>query len=213
MMRYSIKAVLFDWDNTLVASTDALYSAVNHTLAHLNKPIISREQVYQSTHQSPQDTFTELFGTYATEAMGIFYKFLREMPMRERFTPLLGAQTLLEKLKQIGIPMGVVSNKQSASLRAEIDHMIWQDYFHTIIGSGDAVADKPSPAPLNLALERMGLKPSTDIWFIGDSPVDWACAQQSGCRPFSIHIPSADPAILHINDLQHLGELVDNNRA
>jgi phosphoglycolate phosphatase-like HAD superfamily hydrolase len=105
--------------------------------------------------------------------------------------------------------MGVVSNKKSAILNDEINFIGWQSYFDTIIGSGDAPADKPSPEPLNLALKRMALVPSLTIWFIGDSPVDWACAQQSGCRPFSIHNPSTDPSIFHVTHFHHLEEIID----
>ncbi|MEI8295276.1 MAG: HAD-IA family hydrolase, partial [Alphaproteobacteria bacterium] len=203
------QAILFDWDNTLVASMNMICNAVNNTLEKLNKHLLSYEQVYQSTHQSPRDTFIEVFGADAPEAMVIFYEFIHATPMEKRFDPLPGAQVALEKIKQAGIPMGVVSNKQAATLRAEIDFIVWQDYFHTVIGSGDAEADKPSPAPLNLALERMSLKASPNIWFIGDSPVDWAAAQQSGCRPFSIHVASVDPAIFHFNDLHHMAEIID----
>lgn len=202
-------AIIFDWDNTLVSTMEVICNALNHTLKTFNKPLISFDQAYQNTHQSPQDSFLELFGTDASEAMVIFYKFIQELPMEERFSPLPGAENLLEKIKRASIPMGVVSNKKPDVLRAEINFIGWQNYFRTVVGAGEAIADKPSPAPLNLALKRMGLDPAPTIWFIGDSPIDWACARQSGCKPLSIHISSSDPTVFHVTNFPHLEEIID----
>jgi len=203
------RAIIFDWDNTLVSSMQVICNALNHALKVFNKSPISFDQAYQNTHQSPQDSFVELFGTDASKAMDVFYEFMEALPMEERFSPWPGAEALLEKIKQVGIPMGVVSNKKPAILRAEISSVGWRSYFHTVVGAGEAIADKPSPAPLNLALERMGLAPAPTIWFIGDSPVDWACAQQSGCKPLSIHVTPSDRSVFHVTNFPHLEEIID----
>ena len=53
-------------------------------------------------------------------------------------------------------PQGVVSNKAGRFLRAEVAHLGWAAHFGAVIGAGDAAADKPDPAPILLALDRLG---------------------------------------------------------
>ena len=53
-------------------------------------------------------------------------------------------------------PQGVVSNKAGRYLRAEVTHLGWAPHFGAVVGAGDASADKPDPAPILLALDRLG---------------------------------------------------------
>jgi phosphoglycolate phosphatase len=78
--------------------------------------------------------------------------------------------------------MGVVSNKQGPLLRAEALHLGWDRHFGPLIGAGDAVADKPSPAPILMALQSLGLSPAPDIWYVGDTALDMQAARAAGLR-------------------------------
>ena len=80
------------------------------------------------------------------------------------------------------LPMGVVSNKQGPLLRAEALHLGWDRHFGPLIGAGDAAADKPSPAPILMALDALGLSPAPDIWYIGDTALDMQAARAAGLR-------------------------------
>ena len=61
--------------------------------------------------------------------------------------------------------------------------MGWLEYFEIFIGAGDAHEDKPSDAPLKLAIEESGIKAEKqDIWFIGDTENDMLCAKTFGCH-------------------------------
>jgi phosphoglycolate phosphatase len=96
------------------------------------------------------------------------------------------AQALLEALSKMGIPTGVVSNKNSRFLRREVTHLGWDNFFGALVGAGDALRDKPAPDPLLLALEMLEVPVSSNVWMVGDAPVDWDCADAAGCQAIAI---------------------------
>jgi phosphoglycolate phosphatase len=58
--------------------------------------------------------------------------------------------------------------------------MGWDRFFGPVIGAGDATADKPDPAPLLLALQRLGRQPDLSVWYMGDTALDMQAAKAAG---------------------------------
>jgi phosphoglycolate phosphatase len=77
-------------------------------------------------------------------------------------------------------PQAVVSNKTGRFLRAEVAHLGWAAHFGAVIGAGDAQADKPDPAPLHLALDRLGRSAGRSVWYLGDTALDMQSARAAG---------------------------------
>jgi phosphoglycolate phosphatase len=53
-------------------------------------------------------------------------------------------------------------------------------HFGTVIGAGDAGADKPDPAPILLALDRLGCPANRTAWYLGDTALDMNAARAAG---------------------------------
>lgn len=185
MILTSPKAILFDWDNTLIDSWGIIHHALNETLLKFGKEPWSLDEVRQKAHRSSREAFPRLFDDHWQEAVKHFYKVVEEIHL-DHLKILEGAQDLLDHLKAAKIPLGIVSNKKGDVLRREVSHLKWNHFFGPVIGAGDAEKDKPHPAPIFMALESMALSNSEDIWFLGDSPADWEAAVASGCRPIAI---------------------------
>jgi phosphoglycolate phosphatase-like HAD superfamily hydrolase len=49
---------------------------------------------------------------------------------------------------------------------------------------------KPDPAPLRLALQRLG---RSRAWYVGDTPDDMTAARAAGLVPLGVVAPSDDP--------------------
>jgi phosphoglycolate phosphatase len=188
------QAILFDWDNTLVDTWGPIHSAMNKTLEHYNFPLWELEAFKIYSHQSSKSLFLKIFKNQWQEARTFFYEKMSEGHL-EQLIILPYAFELLRFLKEKQIPLGVISNKHRDFLKKEIDHLGWQDFFQTVVGSGDTMQDKPHPEPLLLALEKMGLSPSRDHWYVGDTITDWQAAYASGCQPIALW---ADPEVLEI---------------
>ncbi|MCF8480136.1 MAG: HAD family hydrolase [Rhodospirillum sp.] len=191
------KAILFDWDNTLVDSWPCIHKAMNTTLVAMDHPTWTFEETRARVALSMRDAFPTLFGDRWEEARDVFFGAFKEIHL-EMLVALDGAWTMLETLAARGIYLGVVSNKTGPYLREEADALGWRGLFGALVGAGDAQRDKPAPDPVHMALVPAGLTPGPDVWFVGDTHVDLACAKASGCT-----------AILSRSDPPAQGEFAD----
>lgn len=174
------KAIVFDWDNTLVDTWPNIVHTMNVTLAAMGYPTWSPAEARERIARSLRDSFPELFGERWEEARGIFYAELERSHIA-MLTPLPGADAVLAGFAESGLPMAVVSNKTGDYLRKEIAHLGWGPRFASVFGAGDLARDKPAPDAVFAFLDRVGLAPGHDIWFVGDSLVDVEAAHAAGC--------------------------------
>jgi phosphoglycolate phosphatase len=184
------QAILFDWDNTLVDSWAVIHEALNHVMAAMDKPAWSIAETRARVRLSLRESFPMHFGERWEEAREIYLDRFRSIHL-ERLTALPGCTELLEALAEEGIFLGVVSNKTGGLLRLEAKQLGWSRHFGGIVGAGDAVADKPHAAPVQLALEASGIAAGQGVWFVGDTDVDMVCAGNAGCVPVLL---GGDPA-------------------
>jgi phosphoglycolate phosphatase len=176
------RAILFDWDNTLVDSWATIHEALNIVMAAMGKPPWSIEETRARVRLSLRESFPVHFGERWEEARGIYLDHFRAIHL-ERLAALPGCGELLSGLSAEGIFLGVVSNKTGTLLRREAEQIGWSRYFGTVVGAGDAAVDKPDAAPVRLALAPSGVEAGETVWFVGDTGVDMECARNSGCVP------------------------------
>jgi phosphoglycolate phosphatase len=176
------KAVLFDWDNTLVDTWPVIHHALNETMRFMNHEEWSLDYVKANVKKSMRDSFPALFGDDWKKAADHYQQSYRAIHLQE-LKPIAGAQEVLEALKQTGWFIAIVSNKKGPSLRKELEHLGWNHYFQAAIGSEDSAQDKPSAAPVQEALKNTAITSGPHIWFVGDTAIDLECAQVTRCTP------------------------------
>ena len=69
------RAILFDWDNTLVDSWSVIHAAMNHTLVELGHAPWSRVEIEARARLSLRDSFPALFGAESPRAEKLFYDY------------------------------------------------------------------------------------------------------------------------------------------
>ncbi len=177
------KAVIFDWDNTLVDTWPLIQHAIDTTMMAMGKQPWGLEKVRNEVHKSMRESFPKIFGDSWQEAGEIYKKTYRSMHL-EQIQLLPASLELINTLEEQGVLQFIVSNKIGATLRKEAKKIAIEKKFFALIGAGDASNDKPDPAPVDLALMGSGVDPKKDeVWFIGDTIADIECAYNSGCRP------------------------------
>jgi phosphoglycolate phosphatase len=176
------RAVLLDWDNTLIDSWLAIHDAQNHTLTHFNLPPWTMEETRRRVRGSMRDSYPALFGDRWREAGEIFYARF-SAKHKETLAPLPGAAQLLEDLYEAGVYLAIVSNKKGSYLREEVAHLGWQRFFGRIVGAFDAKRDKPASEPVHMALDGSGIGCGRDVWLAGDADIDLECAANAGVVP------------------------------
>lgn len=176
------KAVLFDWDNTLVDTWPVIHTALNMTMRFMNHEEWSLDYVRATVKKSMRDSFPALFGDDWKKAADKYQESYRSIHL-EQLQPIPGAEDVLKALKETDWFVGIVSNKRGVSLRRELEHLGWNQYFSAAVGSEDSAYDKPNPAPVLEALKGTTLMTGAHIWFVGDTAVDLECAQVTRCTP------------------------------
>ncbi len=177
------RGLLFDWDNTLIDSWGAIHHALSVTFEAMDHEPWTLEETQARVRRSARESFPVLFGARVDEATEIFYRTF-EADHLEQLRARDGAGQMLEGLAGDGaFYLAVVSNKRGNLLRREVAHLGWDGYFDCLVGANDAARDKPAVEAVELALGESGLKPGSDVWFIGDTDIDMQCAVDSGCLP------------------------------
>lgn len=177
------RALLFDWDNTLVDTWGAIHHALTVTFEAMGAEPWTLEETRQRVRRSAREAFPALFGDRAEEAAGVFYRafesdHLETLEVRE------GAEALLQGLAETGgYYLAVVSNKRGDLLRREAVRLGWDGYFERLVGANDAARDKPAVDAVKMALGDSGLALGPEVWFVGDTDIDMACAANAGCLP------------------------------
>jgi phosphoglycolate phosphatase len=179
------RAILFDWDDTLVDNWGAIAHALNAAFAAFGLPRLSVAEVRRQATRSMRDSFPEIFGPEWMRARDLFLATFAEHHIAE-LDVKPGAVPLLNAIHETGLPTAVVSNKNGPFLREEARHLDWTHRFVALVGAGDAVADKPNPAAVALALSGAEIAADEHVWLIGDSTVDMACAAATGCTGIRI---------------------------
>jgi phosphoglycolate phosphatase len=192
MMSAAPRVLLYDWDNTLVDGWAGITGALNAVFTAFAMPEWSVADTRARVRVSLRDSFPVMFGDEWERARDIFYAALEEQHLKH-VRPMLGAADALA----VGAawPQGVVSNKAGRYLRAEVVHLGWSGHFGAVVGAGDAAADKPDPAPILLALDRLGHRADHSVWYLGDTALDMATARAAGVTAVLIGDASHDGGI------------------
>jgi phosphoglycolate phosphatase len=176
------KAVLFDWDSTLVDSLPLVHEALNHALVRYDSPAWSLEETQIKIHQSFREYLPILFPKNWEEVIKVYRE--RYLELNPDLKPFPLAIEVLELLKERGVYTALVSNKRGDILREELIRLNFHDYFSKVIGSEDLSKDKPHPITVHTALEATNIIPEQHpVWFVGDSVTDMETAHNSKCIP------------------------------
>lgn len=158
-------------------------------------------------------SFPETYGDRWKDAREIYYQAYRGIHL-DLLTPHQGAEEILLLLKQHNVYMAIVSNKSGDNLRKEVNHLNWGQYFEEVVGANDTSYNKPNREPLIKALSGHLGDWGKDIWFIGDSPIDMACAKEIRATALYVGLPETLKEAQLINpDLYHFGGLKEVMKA
>ena len=190
--KLKIKAVLFDLDGTLLDTLPDLHAATNAMLLDLGHPELPLESVRSYVGRGIPNLIKRAMadslhvsedGTPASpEAIASFRRhYARENGRQVSVYP--GVVKGLERLKALGLPLGIVTNKADAFIRPLLEQTGIADYFDVLVGGDLLPKVKPDPSPVVWACGRLGFLPQ-EVLFIGDSVNDFLSARAAGCPVF-----------------------------
>lgn len=174
----SIKAVLFDFDMTLVDSSYAIHHCTNLLAGHLGFKEVSREKVLSAIGMTIEDSWRMFWGDFRQEWVDHYRSNYREEEQsRLRFFP--NTLSTLEKLRFMGIKTGVVSNRRYA--RRPVEYMGLVPMLDVVVGLEDVERAKPEPDSLIKGFGILGVS-SSECLYVGDTDIDMITTKAAGCR-------------------------------
>lgn len=96
--------------------------------------------------------------------------------------PELPVLSLIQELKALGIPLGLVTNDFREGTLDALNRLGLSNTFQSVVTSGDAPKNKPEPEPFLLAAAQLGIQPE-ECAMVGDNLVsDVTGAKRVGMR-------------------------------
>lgn len=178
--RYS--TFIFDLDGTLLDTVPDLTLLTNRILKDLGYPEHTQEEILSYVGAGvrrliylalPEDVPEET----REKAMSIWNEHFHEY-YKHTF-PYEGVKELLQKLREKGCKLGVVSNKLQAGVDV-IMNIALPGMLDVMFGESEKIPRKPNPTGLLTAMDELGAAPESTI-YIGDSPGDIKAGKAAGC--------------------------------
>lgn len=190
-----MQAILFDWDGTLVDSLGAFHAANAKVMAAFGLPF--DEVIYRRRYVPdwrlmylrlgvPGDRLDEAnelwHANYASGADVVAFD---------------GVPDALERLRDAGATLGIVTAGHRGIVEPQLDRTGLAGLLPIRVYGDDLDVHKPDPAPLRLALARLGRPVATaDVAYVGDAPTDMRMARTVGVRAVGIESVLGDPGEL-----------------
>jgi HAD superfamily hydrolase (TIGR01549 family) len=179
--RLPVRAIVFDWDGTLLNS----YSADSRAyLAMFRALKIDWDLDDLARHYSPNWYRVYRAARLPRSKWGKADQLWTRAYGKERPPLLPGARNIVRTLERDFL-LGIVTSGNRRRVRGQLREFKLAEYFSACICSEDAPKKKPHPAGLKLALERLRAKPQECV-YVGDTAEDIEMARRAGVLPIGV---------------------------
>lgn len=190
-----LKAVIFDLDQTLVATLELIVASFNHVLGRYAKKELPAERIVAAFGPTEEGVLQELLTTrYRPEALADYYRFYQANHRRAAVYP--GIKPVLTLLSSHRVGRGIFTGKGNRSTLLTLAAAKLLDSFEVIV-TGDNVS-RPKPHPEGLLKAMAALKSDAErTLMVGDAPADFAAAQAAGVRGWGAYWGVPEPRAYH----------------
>ena len=185
-----VDAICFDWDGTLVDSLDTFYRANAAVMAELGLPF---DRAAYRRHYAPD--WRVLYGRLgiAEADLDAAHERWRRHFDPAEVHPFPGTADALETLRRAGYRLAVVTATIRAVAEPQLRAFGLEELIAVRVFGDELATHKPDPAPLQLALGRLGLDGDTSaVAYVGDAPDDMRMARRAGIHAVGIEGMLAD---------------------
>jgi pyrophosphatase PpaX len=182
-----LKAALFDFDGTLVDTTEMIYQGMRHAASTvLGRGDIPRETLLANVGQ-PLPRQMELIDAEKAELLLEAYRHHHEENHDALIQEFPQVAQALSRLRSAGIKVAVVTSKRRMSVEMALNNFPdLRNVVDRFVAMEDTNEHKPHPEPLWRGLELLGGVPKEEAAYVGDSPFDVEAAKAAGLTSVAV---------------------------
>ena len=174
----SLPVILFDLDGTVIDSGGIILASMRHAATTVLGRDYSDEQLMAAVGGPGLEYQMRALDASRVDELVTVYRAHNEA-IHDTLLPSEGMDTALAELKRQGRTLGIVTAKRRVTVELAFEHVPFGHLFDVVVGGDETERQKPDPAPVRLALERLGAS-AEDAAYVGDSPFDIAAGNAAG---------------------------------
>jgi pyrophosphatase PpaX len=204
-----LEAALFDFDGTLVDTTELIYQSMRHATGEVLGKDLPREILLANVGQ-PLPRQMELIDAGRAEALLESYRLHNEEHHDALIQAFPGVDESLARLRSAGVKIAVVTSKRRFSVEMALTSFPGLgEVVDRFVTMEDTTGHKPDPEPLLKGLELLGDIPPEVAAYVGDSPFDVAAARAAGVTSVAVSWGAFSEDTLREAEPDHLVEDID----
>ena len=179
-----IRIVILDFDGTLGDTTAVIVRTMQATIKELGLPSRTDNECAAMIGLRLMEIPPVLFpghdvdgDLYASTYRRLFHEFNVEGAV-ELYPNVMETW---KELKERGFILTIASSRSHASLADYVENLGLSNVITYMLGADDVTNGKPDPEPVNLTLEKFGLKPEEAL-VVGDTVFDIEMGRNAGTR-------------------------------
>lgn len=175
----SVEAVLFDFDGTLINTNELCFESYRYAFRNVLKREIEMPEIL-NLFGRPLDISLGDYGDAQAELCRSYREF-NEKNHNSLIKKFDGAAEGVKMIAEKGLKTAVVTSKRVHMCKAGLKWLDIEKYIDVLVTPEDTKEHKPSPAPVLLACERLGVKAQNAV-MVGDSLFDMAAGKAAGTK-------------------------------
>jgi len=178
-----IKAVLFDFDGTVVDSLKHIHPSWKKAFAQQGVEL-SDEEVVRNVFYA---TWEERIAKYKVDKDALYAAYLSALGgTLENYEMTEHIDVVLRELRAKGVKTAIVTAGKAANVQKVLTRLELDTYFDHILSAQDVARPKPYPDVALKAMELLGIAPEETV-MIGDSEADVLTGKNAGIRTGFYH--------------------------
>lgn len=183
----TLRAALFDFDGTLVDTTELIYQSMRHATGEiLGRDDLPREVLMANVGQ-PLPRQMEILDAQHAERLLESYRLHQDEHHDALIREFPNIEASLARLRSAGVEVAVVTSKRRPSVELALESFPGLgEVVDRFVTMEDTEEHKPHPEPLLRGLELLGGIPREEAAYVGDSPFDVEAAKAAGLRSVAV---------------------------
>jgi len=170
------RLVIFDYDDTLVRSSEALYKIDSETAHALGLKILTRQEYFALWGKPHNEMIKALYPDVDIDCYLKKYQEIYSDGILQLFDEV---KQVLSDLKNRGVKIALLSSKQGEYLEKSLKHLGIRNFFDYIHSAEDSAYHKPDPRVFEGILSYFGFR-TDEVVYVGDQLIDFIAAKAAG---------------------------------